>query len=349
MAGEHTLWFRVDASPSIGTGHVMRCLAIAEAWIEHGGTAAFVGDCPPRLLRRSAVLGIRHVAVPARHPDPKDLDATLRTVPAGAPLVLDGYGFDAAFQAAVRAGHPLVVIDDTGHLPAYDCDLLVNHNVDADRIDYPLPATACLVGPRVFPLRAEFRARCGRRREVRAAARRVLVTLGGTDPGGHTAGIVEGLVGGDLGVEVRVVLGPLAGSGERLDELVSAHPRRVQRRDDARDMPDLMAWADVAVAGGGTTSLELAFMGLPSVLLTLAENQVATAAGLARLGAALDLGPADALGADRCRDATAALLGDRRRRARMSACGHDLVDGHGASRLVERIRSLTGGWRRSTR
>ena len=111
---------------------------------------------------------------------------------------------------------------------------------------------------------------------------------------------------------------------------------------DAANMPELMAWADCAVAAGGTTSLELACMGLPSLVLVLADNQRDIAAKLQEIGAGRNLGwhagvPADAISME-----LSELLLDRTARETMSQRGRELVDGLGARRVV-RVLAHSGG------
>jgi spore coat polysaccharide biosynthesis predicted glycosyltransferase SpsG len=108
------------------------------------------------------------------------------------------------------------------------------------------------------------------------------------------------------------------------------------------DMPALMAWADLAIAAGGSTNYELAFMGLPTITVILAENQRSIAEGLADAGIVRNLGDASTVSDEELGEAIQQLAGDRRAREAMSSRGHQLVDGLGTKRVIgemERYKS----------
>lgn len=118
----------------------MRCLALADAWRARGGAVSLLTHCPsPLLQERIRSSGFEVELVDRPYPDASDLRATLARLrvlaeEGGAPwLALDGYHFDLSYHRAIRSeGNRLLVIDDTGHLPAYEADLLLNQNLDAD-------------------------------------------------------------------------------------------------------------------------------------------------------------------------------------------------------------------------
>jgi spore coat polysaccharide biosynthesis predicted glycosyltransferase SpsG len=137
------------------------------------------------------------------------------------------------------------------------------------------------------------------------------------------------------GIEARIkvlvgVANPHLGALQRLTD----RARAVEIICDADNMAEIMAWADLAVAAGGSTCWELAYMGLPMALVVLADNQRAIAVGLDREGAAINLGWHGSLNTEHTTTMLAALLRDAGRRHAMSRRGRDLVDGRGASRVV---------------
>jgi spore coat polysaccharide biosynthesis predicted glycosyltransferase SpsG len=199
-------------------------------------------------------------------PDDADLSMTLSVArDLGADwLVLDGYHFDPAYQEAVRTtGLRLLVIDDMAHHVKYFADLLVNQNLESERLRYHIPPdTALLLGPRYALLRSEFERWRGWQRPIAPEARRVLVTLGGSDAGDAMAIVTDALQEFPE-FEVRIVLG--AGHW-RCPDAWAVVPREGTRYlRDVRSMAEHMAWADLAISGSGSTAWELAFMGLPSL------------------------------------------------------------------------------------
>lgn len=343
------LIIRADATSRIGTGHVMRCLALAQAWQTHGGRITLLSHSDNRLLRqRVEAAGIDFIHLAAQHPDPDDLPATLQALENLKALdreltpwvVLDGYHFDPSYQQSVRsAGFRLLVIDDCAHLPHYHADVLLNQNVSADELSYPCDAdTRLLLGTRYVLLRQEFLGWRTWKRETPTAARKVLVTLGGSDPDNATLKVIRGLRQLESSdVEARIIVGPANPHVAILRRAVEDTKHagcKLELLESVADMPGLMVWADVAVSAGGTTCWELAFMGVPSIVMVLAENQQNTAAKLGEMEAAISLGDASQLSADRVSETLHELLHDAACRGRMSALGRALVDGRGAERVI---------------
>lgn len=338
------LLVRADADATQGTGHVMRCLALAHEWRSGGGSIGFVTARPaPQLSRRIQMSGAIVSEIAEAHPNVSDLDATIRIleqvqqrVKSPPWVVLDGYHFDHGYQNRLRrAGCQLLVIDDDAHLPRYDADIVINHGIRAPRLDYRANDDAwLLLGTRYALLRKEFVERRDFKRDVGRKAKNILVTLGGGDAGNVTDKVVGALQQlGDLDLEIQVLVGAL---NPHLAELrrISRASHNIRLQSGVTDLAPLMAWADVAVAAGGTTAWELAFMQVPSVLLAIAENQAPVAEGIDEFGAASSLGRAHRISAGEIAGALRELIGDPERRRRMALRGRILVDGMGVQRIV---------------
>jgi UDP-2,4-diacetamido-2,4,6-trideoxy-beta-L-altropyranose hydrolase len=342
----------------MGTGHVMRCLALAQAWQETGGSAkAVVASLPPALEARLAAEGIDISHLSAV---PGSLDDACQTVAlaleAGAGwLVVDGYQFGGEYQRLVaEAGLRQLFVDDYGHGEHYWADSVLNQNAYAAASLYSSREAyvRLLLGTAHALLRREFWPWRGWRRETPATARKVLVTLGGADAGNVTLKVLEALQRvGLLELEVKVIAG---GSHPHVDTLRSfqhatqAVGLRMDLVENALHMPDLMAWADVAVSGAGTTCWELAFMQLPSLVLVLAENQRRNAEEVALSGAAVNLGWHAHVTAVALADALRALALDGNGREAMARRAGVLVDGEGAQRVAALLGQDSVRARRAT-
>ena len=322
---------RADASPSIGSGHLMRCLALAQALRDAGDEVTLASRAAPAdpLLAawRAEDVELAHVESEAAGGG-DDAAATARIVRStGASwLVVDGYDFDAAFRATAAGAARLAWIDDHGAKSAA-ADLIINGNLFGAEDLYAGSAATLAVGPRYALLRREFTTR-----PLRARTRSgVVLSMGGADPDGRTNPLLSALAA--RGIRGRVIVGPHHRRGEE----VRANAARLGW--DAIEAPDNMAAVlsscALAVVGAGTTTLEAVALATPMVAVRVAENQRLVAATLQRLGlAAVPDGDDPASVADEA----AALLRDDGRRLEMAHRARGVVDGRGARRVAGEMR-----------
>jgi UDP-2,4-diacetamido-2,4,6-trideoxy-beta-L-altropyranose hydrolase len=257
-------------------------------------------------------------------------------------IVVDGYRFRSAYQSAIKeAGFKLLFIDDNGHAETYSADLVLNQNIHAKPSLYAKrePSTRFLLGPRYAMLRREFRQWRNWQREIPATGRKILVTMGGSDPSNLTAKAIDAIKQlSDPNLETVVLLG---GSNPHLCPVQAAIQKESMRLiADAADVPEWMTWAEVAVAGAGTTFWEMCFLGLPGVLLVLAENQASVAAAADKMGIAWSMGKGTEATSAAIARKLAELLNSKEQRTSQSEKGRKLVDGRGAERVVAFLSDL---------
>ncbi len=326
----------------------MRCLTLAGALAARAAVCAFAGTPPAAsILKAFGADAVEILAAEAADPPGLAQQAAglAEDWNAGV-VVLDHYGLGAARETALRAGgRKIVVLDDLADR-AHDCDLLIDPGLGRAAEDYgglvPAGATV-LTGPDyalVRPAFAAARSASLARRGEGGPPRRALVSLGLTDVGGITARAVQAIlpVLGDVALDV--VLGAGAASLPALTALAARDPR-IEVHVDVRDMAALMARADIAVGAGGSSVWERACLGLPSILLILADNQRVLARELDRRGASVtvdarragDLAPAFP-------DAWARIIADPEQRASLVYASSSLCDGLGAERSAEAVLAL---------
>jgi len=338
------LLIRADASTQIGSGHVMRCLALAQAWQDQGGSVAFVADVPETLHTRLGAEGMTVYALSAAagsDADAHQLSDLARQINTRH-VVVDGYQFGADYQRWLKgAGLRLLVLDDNGEAQHYHADLVLNQNIHASETFYVSREsyTRLLLGTRYALLRREFWSWRGWQRDIPDVARKVLVTMGGSDPDNVTLTVLRALEQVQLSnLHVKVVVGGSNPHYEMLQTTARHSLHRVELARDVNDMPARMAWADVAVSAGGSTCWELAFLGLPGAIIILTENQRAASEHLAAQNAAVNLGwHTDLDAVSIAARLTALMIGADQRRA-MSAQCRELVDSHGGERVVKALR-----------
>lgn len=341
----NALLIRADGGAEIGIGHVMRCLALAQGWQQRGGQALFAfAISVPTLDWRLQSEGMDFVHCAAVPGSPEDAAFTVALARArGASwIVADGYHFGEAFQLHIKkAGLRLLVLDDYGHAVRYHADLILNQNPHAHEGIYQqrAPYTQLLFGPQFALLRREFLSWRYWQRKTRVKSRKVLITLGGADPENVTGRILEMLKPID-DLDIKVVIGMSNPHLENLKAMIADHQPSVALIVNATNMPQLMAWADMAIAAAGSTSWELAFMGLPSIALVLAENQTEIAAALQTHGCAVNLGWSHQVQEEQLQSELAWLVRDEMRRQKMSDAGRRWVDGNGVGRVIETLQRI---------
>lgn len=340
-AGPSRFLFRVDAGRTLGGGHVMRCLTLADELARRGGTCVFFTndealETVPRLQRCghevNAVKGnVGHV-----------LNSIAARKIFADWLIVDHYGLQAADDAALRRfARRILVIDDLADRP-HDCDLLVDATIgrtaDAYRGLVP-PHALVLAGADYALLRPEFAAMRERSLARRAhglpARPRVLVSLGMTDVGAITAQIVEALCAANLPINLEVVVGEAAPSMTRLAALAARHTH-LRLHHDLTNMAELMAQCDLAIGAGGQTSLERCALGLPSIILVLADNQRDQVMALEYFQAARHAE------LNQVRQVLAEFLRDSRHVAEMSRVAATLCDCKGILRAVAAVSEYDG-------
>ncbi len=280
-----TLIFRADANTQMGTGHVMRCIALGQAWKDAGGSVLFVTHCDNGgIIQRVSEEGFDWVELSCSYPETdEDIATTLAVANQhGAEwIVADGYHFDLEYQQSVRrAGFKLLYVDDYNHLPEYEADILLNQNMGVDEMNYSCNSGCTkLLGANYVMLRREFR--LAERKERAGPVRNILITMGGSDPDNASRKVIEALLHSNISdLHVKVVVGPTNPHVESLAQAASEAVLNVELVCSVRDMPSLIQWADFAVSAAGSTCWELAAMKVPFITVILAENQKQAAMNL---------------------------------------------------------------------
>jgi len=351
--------FRVDASIAIGTGHVMRCRTLATALKKDGANIQFITRAHPghlgdmlacdgfavTLLRQPACIENKgnDYAAWLGVSQQEDADQTIVALENQQCdwLIVDHYGLDRVWEAQLQSHtRKLMVIDDLANRP-HECDILLDQNyVVAGQERYlPLVPAHCqlLLGPRYTLLRPEY----AQHRETMAPRtgdiRRLLVFMGGADNANTTGKVLAALSTVQLEhLEVDVVIGPSFIHKNKVTEQANTRPN-THIHGLRPHLADLMAKADLAVGAGGGTTWERLCMGLPSLVLSVAENQVPACEALASSGLIRYLGDAHKLDIAAIESALLEALAAAGQLHALTASYKTLVDGWGADRVAEVI------------
>ncbi len=336
---------RADASPEIGTGHIMRCLALAQAWQDAGGTATFLmAKSTPSLQTRLAAEGCKVVVIAVVPGGNEDADLTngwASTIEAEW-VVVDGYAFDAKYQKRLR-GHErkLLCVDDAGECGRYVADIVLNQNATAAQDIYAncLSSTQLLLGPSFCLLRREFTPWRKWQRKISAMGCNVVVTLGGSTPAEAGVRVMESLGRAKVAcLHAIFVVGGSSTNVAALESCAAKLSEQISIRRDVSNMAELMAHADVAISAAGSTCWELCLLGLPSILISVADNQTPVAIELERRGCMVYAGRGNIVSPDEFARILENLLASPAARKSMSHQCRQLVDGLGAERVVSKMR-----------
>jgi UDP-2,4-diacetamido-2,4,6-trideoxy-beta-L-altropyranose hydrolase len=324
----------------------MRCLALAQAWRDAGGRVTFVmAESTPAIEKRVRGEGaelVRIEGVPGSDFDSEQLVALAR-VHRPSWVVVDGYQFGSGYQRALKGKQlKVALIDDNGRCGTYAADVVLNQNIHAEESLYKNRETytKLLLGTKYALLRREF-VPAKHSREISPVGRKLLVSLGGSDPDNVTRRVVEAIeqvAVADL--EVVVVAG---GSNPHLASLAesvaqSSHSCRIL--DNVANMQEVISWADLAISAAGGTCWEYCALGLPAALLAVAENQVGNAEALHAAGAARLVGGGSQFSIGEMAQLITRLVNSPSERESLSRTARSLVDGGGASRIIS---TLMGG------
>lgn len=325
----------------MGTGHVMRCLSLAQAWQDLGGRVDLISRAlPPAFVTRLEAEGIQVQPLPETH---DDLSATCQAAAAAHWTVLDGYHFDASYGESLAKQARVLMIDDLGQLPYYPAELVLNQNITATGAMYAQrsPHTSLLLGCRHALLRREFH-QPPSARDYTLPVERLLVTLGGSDPDNVTLKVINALHTQPQ-LHAKVLLGAANPRREELQACCQRSGGRIELLTPVENMVPLMDWAQAAVSAGGTSVLELASRGLPTLLIAIADNQLAICRTMQERQMMTFAGWHEDLSGSSLGEALGQFVSSSNssQRAAFATRGRDLVDGRGASRVAREMMART--------
>lgn len=354
--------FRADGGKTIGLGHLMRCLSLAEAFRRNGHKVYFFSKLDEGIekikLENFEVVRLSSskqetegysYGNPAHLADEaKEMNLLLQEYQIDI-LIIDNYNVDKEYFAALKPNvRELIYIDDVNKFP-YPVDIVVNGNITGEYLGYQKrdENQALLLGPRYNMIRSEFRNMpC---RFVRNKVYEIMITTGGSDPYNLTGVLLEILLKEKEFRHTRFNV--LVGNGftkcKYLDSLrrnydnlyLYANSELSFNLSDIirTEVSQIMLRSDLAISAGGSTLYELAACGTPALAVILADNQEGIVRKMDEQGYAMSLGWYDQLNRDLVLDRMRELTDDFQRRKAMSAKGQRLVDGQGTERIVRSI------------
>ncbi len=344
--------FRVDGNEKIGLGHVMRCMSIAEAFLDAGEECFFIlaDVCAKEVVEKRGfgvfVMNTRFDCMDVELPEMCSVVTQLMP----RCVVVDSYYVTQQYLGFLKALCRVIYLDDLASF-AHPVDILINYNVYSVDMDYAslyrnsgekLPQ--CILGSKYAPLRREFKGiqKCVIKKDVGD----ILISAGGADPMHLILGLVRFLKNRSecdciSKIRFHVILGALNVDKDEILEL-SLRMDNVVPHLAVQEMGNLIRGCDLAISAAGSTLYELCACGVPTVTYVIADNQIFGARAFEKAGVMISLGDirGDMEGiADRMVGSIINLTRDFEKRKKMARRMRELVDGYGADRLVGSVLS----------
>lgn len=329
--------FRADGNPTVGSGHVMRCLSLADGFLEIGQNAVFItaDNYLQNVIRqRGYECIVLHTKYDRMENELPVLLPILKRIQPHC-VLMDSYFVTPDYMFAVKREVPLVYMDDLNSFD-YPADLVVNDTLYGDKLPYPQNKTY-LLGPEYALLRKEFQN--VPKRETTEQVKNILLSTGGADPEHVALRCVQHLREQPYdNIIYHVIIGGMNQDVTEIERLAT-EPNHIVLHRNVSDMRSLMLQCDVAISAAGTTLFELCACGVPTVTYVLADNQIMNAASFEEAGLMLNAGDIRKNG-QFVKDIfgqLGILIQDQVLRKNMAERMQALVDGKGAIRLAVSI------------
>ncbi len=347
------LLLRADATVAGGTGHVMRVLGLGQAWRRQGGNVLVVSkDLPEPLAQRVVQAGLELVRLLGEPASDQDADQTLSLAKARhvQAVLVDGYHFNHQYLASLRLPDlPLAYVDDFAQ-PDLPVDLALMPNAGAVAPEGHL-AQKVLAGSEFTPVRDDLRLAPRPPRQFDHSPLRLLLTFGGSDPAHMSLRILPIIqrIAQTLPLQTTLLLGPAQADIAAVRAL-AAPSSEIEILHNVKDMPGLLARIDLACSAAGTTTWELATLGVPTLLVPVADNQAVVVRGLLQAGAGQATAPAWELSDSQLESALVDFLhAGQLAWQNWSQAAMRLIDGGGADRIITEIKRFSSEFRHGNR
>jgi len=337
-----TVCIRVDGSVEIGTGHIIRCLSLADELSVRGFKTLFcTKEFERALVKKISDKGYEVSVIDADTTLEEDKKHLINFAKAhnSEVIVTDNYHFRNNYLRSLKENFKaLVSIDDIADTFFYS-DILINQNINATPEMYKGKTengTKMLLGPTYALLGPEFKEYHNQPKKF-GKVKNILVTLGGGDPENQTLKVLKALemVKGDF--SITTVIGVSNSNKEIIRNYVATARKEIKLHENVSDMAELMCEADIAIGAGGSTSWEFCCLGIPIIIIFFADNQKGIAEGLCARGIAVNLGHYKYVNENNIKVAVENLINSAHKRKLMGLKGKETVDGKGAERVVEVI------------
>jgi UDP-2,4-diacetamido-2,4,6-trideoxy-beta-L-altropyranose hydrolase len=361
-----TVLFRADSSLQIGSGHIMRCLALADQLKKQGSNVAFIcrefegslinfingkgyrvhtlKAVNPLPVSANGPLAHSHWLGVAQETDAAEVLDILQTYNGIEWMIVDHYALDAQWESVIKPHvKKMMVIDDLADR-RHQCDILLDQNLFPDmhsRYNSLVPDRCkLLLGPKYALLREEFREARKQMKLRDGHIKKMLVFLGGSDPANVTGKVLNAItLFGQRDFAVDVVIGMSNPNRRKLEAFIAQH-RNMTCHIQSNRMAELILHADLAIGAGGTSIWERCCLGLPTLVINIAKNQETVSASVAATNSIIVLGNAENVTVPTIFEQLQKVMNDRQTIRQLSFNSSKLVDGKGIERVISEMGEI---------
>lgn len=340
------VFFRTDANRQIGSGHLHRCLILADALSERMSIQiAFLFSDTPKTMHSAVIQKNYRIFIKDFQIDELDFIHECKEQSSSGKIMLlidsdKEIFYNVGFQKAIIKNHILLAHITFKHKEVFLSHLLHNQNILALDHQYNCPEhTIKLFGPAYTILKPQYKLLRQSGTHFNENVKNVLISFGGADTRNVSFKVLKALLELNLKTTIILVLGKLYDERQILTELITQYPQqKVEVFQNTPEMPELMYKADLAITSGGLTAWELACLGTPNVIISTSWRESATAEVLHQKELAVYLGHYDkhqAIG-----PTIFSLINDQEKRRKLYRNGLELVDALGTEKVVDQIEGL---------
>ena len=341
---------RADANSYIGQGHVMRCLSLCDALTDKGHECMFVcaKDTPMDFIMNRGYDVYYLTTAYNRMDDELPLLEHIIAEEKADLLIIDSYYVSAKYLKSIKEIIKTVYLDDVYSL-AYDVDCLVNYNVYADEEKYreiymteKVKTPEMIIGPSYAPLRKEFAQR--NIKEI-SEIKNIMISVGGADPLHLAYGFAKNFADDSFFKDknINMILGKMEPDIDKIKDICEA-AKNINYFVNVKDMKAKIEEADIVISAAGSTQYEICACGKPCICFSMADNQIPGGEKFGELGAFIYAGDArdnDSFFYD-VLNAVKRVTNDLLLAKELSRKASEIADGHGASRIAEKLEELFG-------
>lgn len=335
--------FRLDATKKIGIGHMMRCMALAEELIRRKEKCYFFSMITSNelinQLKKRKIIVEKINEINTFKEEMKNLLIFCKKKKIDW-VVTDHYKINSEYTKAIKNGEfKLLSIDDIAQTFYYS-DIVVNQNINANNLEIEgTEHTKFLLGTKYAMIRDELLKR--EMKKYNDPVRKILITLGGTDKDNLTLKIIKNIEEINGEAELIVISGPYNPHYNELKKFADNASKKIDIISSPQSMLDIYLESDIAISAGGTSCYELAYFGIPNIIIAIADNQLNIAKEFDKKNVSIYLGRKEDFSSNKIKENVLKLVNDNLLRKKMAENGRSLVDGKGKKRIVDVIERYT--------